>query len=173
MTLSDAIGHYLSHAAKRLELHWNRQALLPSDTATVKLPLWINLSAPTANTKKLYSYKANAMAKITSSAWIALIAGLFTLAITLTAPVHANEWRPEIRPVVLLSHTSDLFRSYADREPTHDYAGIGITLRWKHVELDATHGAQTYHCGLFRGNRCDWESGTRMMLRWYPFGIKQ
>jgi len=75
----------------------------------------------------------------------------------------------EIEPLITAAHTSDLLRGRpfnSHSEPTEDYIGFGVTISFKKVEVDLTHGAKTLDCRLSQG--CKWESGTKLALRWYP-----
>ena len=67
------------------------------------------------------------------------------------------------------SHTSDLFRTFDDGEPTHDFLGLGMTLTYGNFQIDLMQGIQSYDCGAFRGLECNLESGTKLAFRWYPF----
>jgi len=69
-----------------------------------------------------------------------------------------------IEPVIKTTHISDLMRS--PPEPTTDYVGAGVTVSWRHVEIDLTHGTKARDCHRMR---CDWESGSEITVRTYPF----
>lgn len=73
----------------------------------------------------------------------------------------------EVEPVVVLDHTSNVFRGRPlnDREElTADYFGVGVTVtagRRERYEIDLSHGVARFEGGAF-------ESASKLSVRWYP-----
>lgn len=71
-------------------------------------------------------------------------------------------------PLLKLTHISDITRGYP--EPTSDYIGTGVTITYKQLEVDLSHGLKSRDCAMMRGRRCYWESGSELSMRFYPWG---
>ena len=73
----------------------------------------------------------------------------------------------DVEPVVVLQHTSDLFRGrpFNNRdESQEELIAAGVTIRVgenKAFEIDLVHGAK-------RIDRGGWEGGSQVTARWYP-----
>ena len=72
----------------------------------------------------------------------------------------------QVEPLLSASHISDITQSYP--EPTEDYLGAGVTVSWRNIEVDVTHGIKSRDCGTFRGGECAWQSGSEISTRIYP-----
>lgn len=78
----------------------------------------------------------------------------------------------QLEPFLMFQHQSDILRGPPlipwdiRPEPTNDYVAVGVTVRWRKVEIDLSHGRKAIDCDLNHG--CPSESGTQVAVRWYP-----
>lgn len=79
--------------------------------------------------------------------------------------IGTNAFAADVEPVVVLQHTSDLFRGrpFNNRdESQEELIAAGVTIRvGKAFEIDLVHGAK-------RIDRGGWEGGSQVTARWYP-----
>lgn len=85
--------------------------------------------------------------------------------VTAALGIGTNTFAADVEPVVVLQHTSDLFRGrpFNNRdESQEELIAAGVTIRvGKAFEIDLVHGAK-------RIDRGGWEGGSQATARWYP-----
>lgn len=79
--------------------------------------------------------------------------------------IGTNTFAADVEPVVVLQHTSDLFRGRPFNnkdESQEELIAAGVTIRvGKAFEIDLVHGIK-------RIDRGGWEGGSQVTARWYP-----
>src|SRR5690606_4357586 len=85
--------------------------------------------------------------------------------VTAALGIGTNTFAADVEPVVVLQHTSDLFRGRPVNnrdESQEELIAAGVTIRvGKAFEIDLVHGAK-------RIDRGEWEGGSQVTARWYP-----